>query len=141
MSFDVPAQAKGLDPGHLSFEPISFPGPLTRQTAIVAETMPRAFAAAATSRRSYRDPARAQPFGLAKSQHAPNSQQPKRPYHGAAEPAKDAVAKHPPNDGAARLDITQLIQKLQRDVNVQKKVYQNVETYFARILRGYESDK
>lgn len=41
MSFDVPAQAKGLAPGHLSLGPISLPGPLVRQTAIAAETMPR----------------------------------------------------------------------------------------------------
>ncbi|KAI6353550.1 hypothetical protein MCOR31_011704, partial [Pyricularia oryzae] len=100
----------------------------------------QAFAVAAASRRPHRGPARAQPSGLAESQHAPDSQQPKRPYHGAAEPAKDAAAKHPPSDGAARLDMTQLIQKLQRDVDVQKEVYQNVEAHFARILRDYEGD-
>ncbi|TLS20629.1 uncharacterized protein PpBr36_11098 [Pyricularia pennisetigena] len=53
----------------------------------------KAFAAAAASRRPYRGPARAQPSDLTGSQHVPNSQQPKRPYHGAAEPAKDAAAK------------------------------------------------
>uniref|UniRef100_L7IQR2 Uncharacterized protein n=1 Tax=Pyricularia oryzae (strain P131) TaxID=1143193 RepID=L7IQR2_PYRO1 len=107
-----------------------------------AAAMPsQAFAAAAASRRPHRGPAQAQPSDLAGSQHVPDSQQPKRPYHGAAEPAKDAAARHPPSDGAAWLDMTQLIQKLQRDVDVQKEVYQNVEAHFARILRDHEGDK
>ncbi|KAI6441002.1 hypothetical protein MCOR17_011779 [Pyricularia oryzae] len=35
--------------------------------------------------------------------------------------SKDVAARHPPSDGAARLDMTQLIQKLQREVDVQRR--------------------
>ncbi|KAL5866300.1 hypothetical protein ACKVWL_011551, partial [Pyricularia oryzae] len=38
-------------------------------------------------------------------------------------PQRMRLQDTPPSDGPARLDMTQLIQKLQRDVDVQKEVY------------------